>query len=63
MTIANEEYIRAVNRASQSIFILSYRTGLSSWSAPLEDLHSQIKDVLHMMLVDTDEDPSETNPG
>ena len=31
--------------------------------APIEDLHSQIKDVLHMMLADTDEIPSETNPG
>jgi hypothetical protein len=31
--------------------------------APLGDLHSQIKDILHMMLVDTDADPSETNPG
>lgn len=30
---------------------------------PLEDLHSQIADVLRMMLVDTDGDPSESNPG
>jgi mediator of RNA polymerase II transcription subunit 21 len=43
MTIANEEYIHAVNRA--------------------RNLHSQIKDVLQMMLVDTDQDPNETNPG
>ena len=62
MTIANEEYIHAVNRASQSIFIL-YRKGFVESVAPLGDLHSQIKDVLQMMLVDTNEDPSETNPG
>ncbi|KAF5312950.1 hypothetical protein D9619_003699 [Psilocybe cf. subviscida] len=42
MTIANQEYIRAVNRA--------------------KDLHSQITEVLGVMLMDTDTDLLETEP-
>ena len=42
---------------------LFYTDSVVELVAPLGDLHSQIKDVLNMMLVDTDQDPSETNPG
>ena len=46
-----------------SLFLFHLPNRVVELVAPLGDLHSQIKDVLQMMLVDTDEDPSETNPG
>jgi len=64
MMVANEEYIHAVNRASQSFFTFhTEQDCVTSCFHLLEDLHSQIVEVLRTMLVDTDEDPSEGNLG
>jgi mediator of RNA polymerase II transcription subunit 21 len=53
MTLANEEYIQAVNRASQSI--VRFSTNATKISL-IEDLHSQVSDVLRMMLGESDAD-------
>lgn len=59
MTIANQEYIRAVNRASESsVCHASHCVQVCC----AEDLHSQITEVLGVMLTDTDIDLPETKP-
>lgn len=59
MQVANAEYVRAVHRASKSRPWL-----LDHWILiiTVEDLHTQISDVLRMMLVETDVDLPETAP-
>lgn len=51
MTQANLEYIRAVNRASRPPFFVEILPKINIFS---EDLHSQISEILRMMLEDTD---------
>ena len=53
--------MRLIVPVSQIFYFIPYR--VVELVAPLGNLHSQIKDVLHMMLADTDGDPSESNPG
>ena len=54
MMIANEEYVQAVNRASEP-FCLVFQ-GHHSIFTSTEDLHSQVSEVLRMMLSESDAD-------
>jgi mediator of RNA polymerase II transcription subunit 21 len=62
ITLANEEYIQAVNRASQSIIRFSTNATNTKISL-IEDLHSQVSDVLRMMLSESDADILVGKPG
>jgi mediator of RNA polymerase II transcription subunit 21 len=59
MTVVNAEYTRAVNRASEP-----FRNLQRVLAHPfVEDLHAQVKDVLFMMLSESDADVLADNPG
>ena len=50
MTLANEEYMLAVGRASKFLPCCLLQT--SSWRCLPENLHSQVAEILQAMLVD-----------